>query len=186
MITIEQVARRLYFRGNTYPVKDQLSAAGATWDGEQKAWWVGSGKRDLAEKLLAKLSAGGEQAQESISLDARIILGRVQLPGKDGGKPHTYYLLAEGTSKTTGKPYMKLCFRDGSRVFWAKDPSAAHVLARYEEPRSIAALRAFAEKAKSYGTEKCRCSCHTGPGPFGSGGHSLFDGCDRCGCEDDG
>lgn len=52
----------------------------------------------------------------------------------------------------------------------------------YREPTSIAALRRFAEQAKSFGTAECRCRCHDEPGA-GRPGSTLFDGCDRCGCE---
>lgn len=185
-IEIQQVERRLYFRGDTYSVKDRLRSAGAKWDPEQKAWWIGSGKREEAERLVAKYgtSAVGERQQESIGLDDEVIRGSVRVT-KDG-KDQYYYLLADGTSQRTGKAYMKVCFRDGSRVFWVQDPAQARVLKRYDEPLSITQLRAYAEKAKSYGTRGCRCSCHTSNGHFGTGGHSLFDGCDRCGCEDDG
>jgi hypothetical protein len=182
MISLQAEGRRLYFAGNTYPVKNQLRALGATWDGARKAWWVGSGKREQAEQLVAKLSAAagdGERA-ESISLDARVIWGRVEMGG------HKYYLLAEGTAKSTGKPFMKLAWRDGSKVFWAKEPASVVVLARYEEPKSIQQLRDFAAKAKTYGSSVCKCACHSGPGPFGSTGRALFDGCDKCGCEEDG
>jgi hypothetical protein len=187
-ITLETVGRRVYLRGNTYPVRDQLSAGGAKWDPEQKGWYLGVQRRELAERLAAQSGAAQQAAarrerEEGISPDADVIRGRCQVPNAEG-KLVTYYVLAQGTGSKG--PYLKLCFRDGSKVFWARDPSKAQNLKMYRSPTSIASLRAFAEKAKSFGTSECRCFCHMGNGHFGSGGFALFDGCDVCGCEDDG
>lgn len=182
-ITTETVGRRIYFRGNTFPVRGVLDAGGATFDGEQRAWYVGTQRAELAEQLLAKvngqLDTQAQQEREAgISQDAEVIRGRVEYQGK------TYYLLADGISEKTGKPYMKIAFRDGSKVFWAKPENipSVRILKRYREPTSIRALRAFAEKARTFGTEACRCFCHR-EANAGKPGSILYDGCDRCGCE---
>ncbi len=47
-----------------------------------------------------------------------------------------------------GRPYAKLAMRDGSRVFWAQNPSAVQVVKTYREPTSIDALRRFADRAR--------------------------------------
>lgn len=39
--------------GNTYPVKDQLKALGARWNGEVKAWMVAPEKAAEARALVA-------------------------------------------------------------------------------------------------------------------------------------
>lgn len=39
--------------GNTYPVKDQLKALGARWNGDLKAWMVAENKAEEARKIVA-------------------------------------------------------------------------------------------------------------------------------------
>lgn len=185
-ITLEHVGRRIYLIGNTYPVKDQIRDAGAKWDPERKAWYVGSQRKEVAEKIVGHLAGQkSEDGGETVSLDARVIRGRAEYQGK------TYYLLAHGWSQKTGKQYAKLAFRDGSRVFWASDASAVKIIKQYEEPRSINQLREYAEKIKDGGfrgreTDEnfncpvCARYCTCGTGTFCTHHH---DGCDRCGEE---
>ena len=49
-ITIEKTGRRYYLQGNTYPIKDQLRAAGAHWDREERAWWTS--REDVAQAAV--------------------------------------------------------------------------------------------------------------------------------------
>ena len=39
--------------GNTYPVKDQLKALGARWNGENKCWMIDAAKADEALEIVA-------------------------------------------------------------------------------------------------------------------------------------
>src|SRR5271154_2057721 len=39
--------------GNTFPVKDQLKALGAKWDGDNKAWMIDASKANEARKIVA-------------------------------------------------------------------------------------------------------------------------------------
>lgn len=39
--------------GNTYPVKEQLKALGARWDGGNKAWMIDADKADQARAIVA-------------------------------------------------------------------------------------------------------------------------------------
>lgn len=138
---IEQIGRRHYITGNTYPHKTTLRDAGAHWDGARRAWWIG--KRDVAEELVDQLKqAQAEPKKETVDQDARVIRGRAEYKGK------TYYVLAAGTSQRTGKPYAKLCSRDGALVFWARDDEPIKMLKTYDEPTSINRLRAYAERMK--------------------------------------
>lgn len=139
-ITLQADGRRVYFVGNTYSVKDALRNAGAHWDAARKAWWTG--KKAEAEAILKSLQPTSPSS-DGVDLDAKVIKGRATYQGKD------YYLLARGISQNTGKPYVKLCFRDGSKVFWASNPADVMVQSEYREPMSINKLRAFAEQAKS-------------------------------------
>lgn len=40
-ITTNRIGRRTYIRGATYPIRDTLRNAGAHWDADEKAWWIG-------------------------------------------------------------------------------------------------------------------------------------------------
>jgi hypothetical protein len=49
MNTTELVA----ITGNTYPVKEQLKALGARWNGDAKAWMVDASKVEQARQIVA-------------------------------------------------------------------------------------------------------------------------------------
>lgn len=180
-IQLDQTGRRIYLRGNTYPIKDQIKSLGGHWDPDSRAWWVGTGKREAVETLAAAGANGngnGNGNGDSVDLDARVIKGRAKYNGK------TYYVLWAGT-KRDGSPGAKLAFRDGSKTFWAKDGVQVQVLKTYQDPKSINSLRDYADRMKreSDGGE-CECSCHGGQYcdcPAWCSFH--HDGCDRCGCE---
>jgi len=177
-IALRQDNRRIYFDNAPFSVKDRLKEAGCKWDPAQKGWWMGTARRADAEALVERLNgqSASTGSNDTISRSERVIRGRARYDGK------TYYILAHGTSARTGKPYARLAYRDGSKVFWAKDVSKVEVLKLYDEPKSIDSLRAYAERAKSYGTYDCRCRCHNETNA-GQPGSTLYDGCDRCGCE---
>lgn len=153
-ITVDVVGRRHYFRGDTYGVKDKLRAAGAHWDADERAWWIG--KRDVAERLRAELvtksteqKASAEDAPKSDRQieavdDRTVVRGRAWYKGKE------YLLLWDGNTK---RGYAaKLAFTDGSKVFWA-DGSAIQVTKIYEtrvwrgqeQPMTFGKLRRFRE-----------------------------------------
>lgn len=157
-IILQTEGRRVYLLGNTYPVKDQIKSGGGKWDAQRGAWYVGVQRKALAEQLAGKATEGLQQRaqaerEDGISTSARVIKGRAEYQGK------TYYVLAVGRSQADGKPYAKLAFRDGSRVFWAHDAGAVKVLKMYEEPTSIDALRAYAQRMQDtraeFGNEMC-------------------------------
>jgi hypothetical protein len=145
-ISISTEGRRCYITGNTYPFRDRIRALGAHWDATRKQWWTG--KREEAEQLVAKLqsdeqAARQQEREQGISTSACVIRGRAEYQGK------VYYLLAHGVTKE-GKPYVKLCFRDGSKVFWAANVAEVKILREYDDPCSIDSLRQYAAaKAKA-------------------------------------
>jgi hypothetical protein len=49
MIALDIRDTRIYLRGDTYPAKDRIKAAGGHWDADEKAWWVGKTHQKLAE-----------------------------------------------------------------------------------------------------------------------------------------
>ena len=50
-VSIQTVDRRIYFVGNTFPLKDRIKAMGGHWDGERRQWWVGIVKMADAQAL---------------------------------------------------------------------------------------------------------------------------------------
>lgn len=60
-ITIQSEGRRHYLIGDTYPIRSEIKAAGCRWDGDRKAWW--SGKREVAEGLVAKVARGAVRVE---------------------------------------------------------------------------------------------------------------------------
>lgn len=128
-ITVERIGRRSYLRGNTYPIKDQLKSAGAHWDGEQRAWWIGDhGKaEELAAKGAGGPQAGGEErgngASDKLTADSKIA-GKARYQGRE------YLLVWEGQTRKGFAA--KLAFSDGSKIFWASQ-GEYQVTKRYEE-----------------------------------------------------
>lgn len=190
-ISIQSEGRRHYLIGNTYPIKDKLRSAGAKWDADRKAWWTG--KKELAEQLAGSAAAttaaavsGDRPASEAPGEDATVA-GRAEYKGKtyyiagrvDRGRTHWDDRVAAVESRDGSR--VLLYFRDGSRSFWAA-ASELRVLKSYSKPTTIAGLREYAEQAKTHGTDECRCSCHRERNA-GAPGSTLYDGCDRCGCE---
>lgn len=173
-ISVEKIGRRHYLIGNTYAIKDQLRGAKCRWDRDRRAWWTG--KADVAEQFSGSTTDSNQN--ERVDLDARVIRARASYKGK------SYYVLAHGISTKTGKEYAKLCFRDGSRVFWASDLSKFQITKNYGEPTSIASLHAYADRRKKEDAGEIECAacaryCTCGQG-FCPHHH---DGCDRCGME---
>lgn len=40
--------------GNSYPVRDQLKALGARWDGKDKHWWIHQDRLKEAQEIVGK------------------------------------------------------------------------------------------------------------------------------------
>lgn len=140
MITVERVGRRSYFIGNTYPIKDKLRAAGAHWDGDKRAWWIGDHAK--AEALAGAGSSAapeaGERNSDALSDDAKIA-GKARYKGRE------YLLVWEGETK---RGYAaKLSFADGSKIFWAND-GEFQVTKTYSEGMTFGALKRFREDFK--------------------------------------
>lgn len=188
-ITLEAQGRRIYVRGNTFPIKDSLRAVGAKWDPEAKAWWAGSGKRGDLEALVAKIGTRSAEGEREAPGDGATVAGRATYKGKtyyvagrlERGRTH-YEDRVRSIESRDGSRVL-LHFRDGSRSFWAAR-AEVDVQRRYERPTTIRGLRRFAEqrRAEERGEAKCpvcakHCTCGT------SFCHHHYDGCERCGAE---
>lgn len=93
-ITLERVARRVYLVGLPFGLKDQAkSELGASWDGDRRQWWVGSGKLAAAEAFVVGLSGpvmvatpASERAAAAVGLDAGTPAGIVADKLEDAGR----------------------------------------------------------------------------------------------------
>lgn len=131
-IQLETVGRRVYLRGNTYPIKDRLRDAGAKWDADAKAWYVGTQRRALAEQLAAQV-AQAPSAGAASSPDRQAPGTGATVAGRAEYKGRTYYVAGRaepGRSRydrefvhpvVSGDGSRVLLYsRDGSLQFWAR------------------------------------------------------------------
>ena len=196
-ITLASQGRRHYVRGNTYPHRDALRSAGAHWDGDARAWWIG--KRDVAEQLVAKLTTAcglkAPGAAASAQSSDRPAPGKdAVVAGKASYKGRTYYVagrVVRGRTQwddsvtaisTRDGAKVMLFFRDGSKSFWAAR-NEVQIVKSYQRAATIEKLeRLSAEWREARANGDCACSCHREPNA-GAPGSILYDGCDRCGCD---
>jgi hypothetical protein len=115
-ITLEKVESRVYFSGNTYPVKDQIKRLGGHWDGDRKQWWVGAAKADEAANLVAGIKDA--PAAKTGPADKTRVHAKVEYKGR------TYYVIGESADRC------RLTVLDGTIDFWA-DKSACKMLKEY-------------------------------------------------------
>ncbi len=54
---------KVAIRGNTYPVKDQLKALGAKWDGVEKCWMIDESKQEQALAIVRAAPAKDPNAK---------------------------------------------------------------------------------------------------------------------------
>lgn len=188
-VVIETVGRRHYLRGNTYPIKDAIRAAGCKWDPEAKAWY--SGKREIVEGVIAALGSTPRNDRPSEpgsspsndrpapGLDA-MVAGRVQYKGRTyyalgrvvRGRTHWDDSVAPIQTRDGGK--FLVSFRDGSKSFWAA-ATEIQWLKNYRKPTTIASLLAYAERAKQAGGGQLEDGYY-----YGQGGEVLASGCGEC------
>jgi hypothetical protein len=124
-ISTRREGRRTYIVGNTYAHKDALRGAGAKWDPDAKAWWIGNDEKAtaLAASLGGGTSDGTPAASEGLK-DSDTVMGRGRYKGR------SYLVLWVGDTQR-GRA-CKLAFTDGSKTFWA-DAEEVSVEKRYEE-----------------------------------------------------
>ena len=82
--------------GNTYPVKDQLRAMGATWSPAQKAWLIDDARADQARAIVAQAPKSAPRSRYS-----------------RGGSGYRSYRPAYGSNYTR--------FSDGAEVYTNKN-----------------------------------------------------------------
>lgn len=156
MINITTEGRRVYVTGDTYPIRETISQCGGHWDGDRKAWWVGTAKKAEIESAIQKqigqpvqpANAGGNQAKEAPGLDAKIA-GRAEYKGKPyyiAGRVVDYTDVAPVTTRDGAK--VLLYARDGSFQFWAAR-SEVTVTKEYRGATTIRKVQDYAQAVKS-------------------------------------
>lgn len=174
-VTLEKSGSRLYFAGNTFPLKDAIKKIGGHWDGDRKQWWIGTAKQSDAEALVANAEANPGKGAPSD--DARVY-------AKVEYKDRNYYVIAEGQGRC------RLTVLDGSLDFWA-DMAACKLVKTYQ-PRertfrgrtttsytTLGSIRRFVADQKeleSKGYEAC-CACGKRSRELV---HDLEDGLMKC------
>lgn len=188
-IQIEKQGRRYYITGNTYPIKDKIRAAGCKFDGDRKAWWTG--KKDVAEEIVSRLSdevaqlakerSESRDRKDAQGLDTEV-QGRASYHSPRSGKTSSMYVIWEGTTRK-GDRRAKLCSRDGSFTFWAKEGTYT-ITKTYQARKSLREIKAYAEyvRGRDSGEVECRtcerwCTCGSSFCPH------HHDGCEECGAE---
>ena len=137
-IAIEQSDERFYLVGPTFSLKEKIKSLGCKFDTARRQWYAS--EKSVADKVLTLFSSdSGNQsvkpAKPSISTTDKIIKGRALYNGRE------YYVLVDANKND--KRMIKLVFRDGSKVFWARDAAEVDVLATYKKPKSIDSLNSF-------------------------------------------
>lgn len=139
-ITLQIEKSRIYFEGNTFPIKDQIKNLGGHWDGDARKWWVGKTKQADAERLVSGAAQQTAQAPTEGAPDSQEVLGRADYKGK------SYLVIA--VSKDGAR--FLLAFTDGSKKWWA-DAALVTWTKRYngERPVTIGSLKRFVERIKA-------------------------------------
>jgi hypothetical protein len=119
-ISTEKIGARIYVTGNTFPVKNQLKAAGCHWDGDRKQWWIGAAKAADISSIVGNLA---NQPAPKEDLGERRVYAKVEY------KKRTYYVIAEGADR------VRLTVLDGSIDFWA-DKAECNLIKEYQ-PRQV-------------------------------------------------
>ncbi len=87
MIAIEKVGTRLYLTGDTFAVKDRIKSIGGHWDGDRRAWWVGTAKATEAQKLIDGLAVAPTADAKPAKQDP----SDIRLTGKGRYKGREYF-----------------------------------------------------------------------------------------------
>jgi hypothetical protein len=106
-IETKREARRTYLLGTPYSAKKALAEAGAHWDPQRKAWWMGD---DAKARALAETLAAAPPAPQGLQ-DSDLLLGRGRYRGRA--------CLVLWVGETQGGRRCKCASLDGKRIFWA-------------------------------------------------------------------
>lgn len=87
-VAIKQNGGRVYFVGDTFPVKDKIKKIGGKWDGDAKCWWVSISKLQAAVDLAKSINEGDQADQKPKASDVKVY-------GKCKWNGRKYYIIAK-------------------------------------------------------------------------------------------
>lgn len=105
-VSMQVEGRRIYLVGNTFPIKDKIKSLGAHWDGDRKAWWIGSQAKAEIEALINAAPKAGEYVPSPLT-DSSRVFGKAEYEGR------SYFVVAEGRER------FRLTTLNGKIDFWA-------------------------------------------------------------------
>lgn len=108
-ISTKREGRRTYILGTAFEHRSQCKAAGATWDGEKRAWWLGNDAK--AKALAAQLAAQPVRGAFSGLKDTDTLHGRGRHQGKS--------CLIVWMGNTARGRSAKLANLGGTMMWWA-------------------------------------------------------------------
>jgi hypothetical protein len=128
---------RIYLTGNTYPVREEIKAAGGKWDPERKAWWVTPDKRPAMLRIAAKVRhlPKAQRGPKFPPGNHDPVIGEARLANDN----RNYLIGWMGRLKNgpkAGALFAKLITLDGTRSFW-KTGKEIRILRRFEEPQPL-------------------------------------------------
>lgn len=148
-IRLEEAGRRIYIHGYTYSIRDALRSAGAKWDPDARAWWVGASKRKEIETLIDRMTAKEEEPKDEMPGPNAIVAGRGKYRGRPcyiaGREVYSGYRPRVEAIETRDGRRVLLYAMDGSRKWWA-DRAEVEITKWYSRPQTIEGLKEFAEK----------------------------------------
>lgn len=172
MTQIAKEGRRYYLQGLPFDQKDLAKALGCKFDWDKKCWWTG--KAEVALQVAGQANAApaaipsNEEPKSSPANERpapgrdQVVAGKAQYKGKTyyqagrivRGRTHWDDRVEEITTRDGAK--LLLCFRDGSKSFWAARAECKTVKT-YTKPQTIGRLLDFAEEAKqAHRSGRCR------------------------------
>jgi hypothetical protein len=141
---------KIYLTGNTFPLREEIKAAGGRWDKERKQWYCTPAERPAmlalarrAQAMPPKRARRGEAAQPD---DNTKVIGEALDPGD---RKTLWWLAWTGrltTGNNAGALFAKLVTRDGRKFLW-KPAKKVTILRRFETPLPLCGLLAQLQDA---------------------------------------
>lgn len=86
---IEKVGARVYAINTPFAAKDQLKGIGCHWDGEKRAWWIGTSKASELAKVIESINTPSSTSSNPST--AKKDPHEIRLTGKGRYKGREYY-----------------------------------------------------------------------------------------------
>lgn len=148
-VTLHPEGARIYLHGDTYAVREAIKAAGAHWDADARAWWIGAKKRAEIERVIGSAKPSAAQEDDRLRRDRDNIQGTARYQG------HSYFVCWSGRTSRGTEAY-RLLFRDGSKTFWA-DAADVQPNKAFRRPVTLAMLQSPEARPTTQHPANCDC-----------------------------